>query len=292
MQVSCTALSVQAGHAQAVSAWGGQAGSVFPMLPSPPPPLPAVTGGPGRHRHAAVPQIPALPCCAVAMTRGRGASLDTVSKRGPNPNRCPSPLGPRHLIRPWQRSAPAGETVVSAGGGSAAVLAAGGVRRGRGRSRCAAPGAVHPPPPPPGQAQLLPAPSCAVERSWAGAPHSRADPRPGRSPAAREGVWCTVFDAQGTHSAQCSVQPSSPACDGAAQCPPPQHPLGSQHGFPNLGGSLGFPRPWASRLAVASLPLAPAGSGAAPALGERRQVSARQGQMGGLGVREGWRPPS
>ena len=175
---------------------------------------------------------------------------------------------------------------MSAGGGSGAAPAAGGVRRGRGRSRCAAPGTV----PCSGQARLLqvpvPAPSCEVERGWAGAPHSHAAPDLDHSPAATEGALCVVFNARCTElSTQCSVQPSSSACDGAAPCPQPWESTS----FPTsvaLWGSQGCeglrllpcnspkqglerPQPWGE------------------AAGQRRA-----GAEVGLGIREGWRPPA
>lgn len=90
----------------------GRAGA--PHAPLTPPPLLAEWGPPSPQ-----PSAPALPGTAtghtVAVTWGRGASLDRASEPGPNPNRCPTPRQPQLLIRPWQHHAPAGEAVVSAG---------------------------------------------------------------------------------------------------------------------------------------------------------------------------------
>lgn len=100
------------------------------------------------------PTAPALPGTAmghtVAVTQGRGASLDTASEPGPNPNRCPAPRQPQLLIRPWQHHAPAGEAVVSAGLEGAGA-------RGAGMWSSAAPGVPGTGPPGP-RFQHRPAP--------------------------------------------------------------------------------------------------------------------------------------
>lgn len=160
--------------------------------PQPLSPLPAKAGTLQNISTQRCPRAP-LPCLAqprVAVTRGRGASLDTVSEPGPNPNRCPAPLGTRHLIRPWQCRAPAGEAVVSAG-----PEGAGRAPAGNGDVLWLGTGPPRPP------AQHHP----ARWRGGAGAPHCHAAPTP-----------------------RCSAQPRSPVGDGEPPCCQVWGSLGSQ----------------------------------------------------------------